>query len=173
MIPTFYKRKHGFTLVELIIVVFIMLLIFSPVACVLGSCFKSGSSERRVSEEPTVTEDAPTLKHVERIDTDKGMVTNVVTVTKVPVYHVTFEFTQSSFTLNIAQHIRNAANAFDFTVPVTKEFYDSVHEGQKLDSKFKTASFILGGHIGNRVINVKQKFIKWTTKRSNNARTES
>lgn len=61
------------------------------------------------------------------------------------VYHVTVKFSQRSFTLSLKQHIRNACNALEFTFPTTKEFYDSVQEGEELDSKFKTASFIFGG----------------------------
>ena len=76
------------------------------------------------------------------------------------VYHVTVKFSQRSFTLSLKQHIRNACNALEFTFPTTKEFYDSVQEGEELDSKFKTASFIFGGHVGSRTVTVVRKFIQ-------------
>lgn len=45
------------------------------------------------------------------------------------VHYLTLKFTQSSFTLSISQHIKDAANSFTLTMPTTKEFYDSVKEG--------------------------------------------
>ena len=76
------------------------------------------------------------------------------------VHYVTLKFTQSSFTLSIRQHIKDSANAFSFTFPTTKQFYDSVKEGQEISSKFKTASFLLSGNIGSRKVVVEKKFTK-------------
>ena len=76
------------------------------------------------------------------------------------VHYVTIKFTQSSFTLSISQHIKDKANAFSFTFPTTKKFYDSVDEGQEISSKFKTASFLLSGNIGSRKVVVEKKFTK-------------
>ena len=76
------------------------------------------------------------------------------------VHYVELEFTQSSFTLSIRQHIRDACNSFTLTFPTTKKFYDQVKIGQEIGSKFKTASFFLGGHISNRKVVVKNKFIR-------------
>ena len=76
------------------------------------------------------------------------------------VHYVELEFTQSSFTLSLRQHIKDACNAFSITLPTTKKFYDSVKVGQELDSKFKMATFLLSGHIGNRKVTVKNKFVR-------------
>lgn len=76
------------------------------------------------------------------------------------VHYVTLRFTQSSFTLSITQHIKDAANSFSITLPTTKKFYDSVKVGQVLDSKFKTATLILSGHWGSRKVVVENKFTK-------------
>ncbi len=73
-------------------------------------------------------------------------------------YYLTLEFVQSSFTLNIGQHIRDSANSFTITMPTTKEFYDSVKIGDVIGDKFKAASFVLTGHIGKRKVVVKNKF---------------
>lgn len=75
-------------------------------------------------------------------------------------YFVVLKFTQSSFTLNLWQHMKDAANAFSITLPTTRKFYDSVKVGQKLDSKFKTASFLISGTLGSREIRVERKFTK-------------
>ena len=76
------------------------------------------------------------------------------------VHYLSLEFRQSSFTLSIGQHIRDAANAFSITIPTTKEFYNSVSVGDELGSKFKGASFILSGNIGKRKVIVKDKFTR-------------
>lgn len=76
------------------------------------------------------------------------------------VHYITLKFTQSSFTLSISQHIKDKANTFYVTLPTTKKFYDSVKEGDLLNSKFKTATFLLDGHIGSRKVYVHKKFTK-------------
>ena len=76
------------------------------------------------------------------------------------VHYVTLKFTQSSFTLSLRQHIKDAYNAFSITLPTTKKFYDSVKVGQELDSKFKTATLLLSGHWGSRKVIVENKFTK-------------
>lgn len=76
------------------------------------------------------------------------------------VHYVTLKFQQSSFSLSISQHIKDAANAFSITLPTTKKFYDSVKIGQELGSKFKTSSFLLNGNIGSRKVIVENKFVK-------------
>lgn len=76
------------------------------------------------------------------------------------VHYVTLKFTQSSFTLSIKQHIKDHYNAFSFTFPTTKQFYDSVKEGEEISSKFKTATFLLSGNIGSRKVVVEKKFTR-------------
>lgn len=77
-----------------------------------------------------------------------------------PVHMIELEFRQSSFTLSIAQHIKDSMNAFSIVLPTTEEFYNSVKVGQELGGKFKGASFLVNGHIGSRTITVKRKFIQ-------------
>lgn len=76
------------------------------------------------------------------------------------VYYIKLKFTQSSFTLNLVQHLKDSANSFSITIPTTKKFYESVKKGQTLSSIFKTASFLINGRIGNRKIIVEDKFFK-------------
>lgn len=73
-------------------------------------------------------------------------------------YMVELEFSQTSFTLSLTQHIKDAMNAFTVSFPTTKEFYDSVSVGDVLGEKFKGASFLVGGNIGSRKVVVKRKY---------------
>lgn len=74
-------------------------------------------------------------------------------------YMCEFEISQTSLTLDIWQHVRDAANAFSIAIPVDKQFYNSVRKGQKLTSKDKTASFLLGGSFKTVNIYIKNKWI--------------
>lgn len=76
------------------------------------------------------------------------------------VHYVTLEFRQVSYTLNVWQHVKDEGNAFSITIPTTKKFYDSVKVGQKLDGKFKLATFVVSGNLGSRVVIVENKFTK-------------
>ena len=87
---------------------------------------------------------------------------SVVTVHAETEYYVTLKFTQTSYTLNLLQHVKDNANAFSFTFPTTKEFYDSLKVGQELDSKFKWASLLLNkkNKLASRKIIVEAKFTR-------------
>ena len=87
---------------------------------------------------------------------------SVVTGRAETEYYVTLKFTQTSYTLNLWQHVKDNANAFSFTFPTTKEFYDSLKVGQELDSKFKWASLLLNKNnkLASRKIIVEAKFTR-------------
>lgn len=75
------------------------------------------------------------------------------------VYMIQIDIRNSSFSLDIGKHIRNAMNAVQMDIPVDKEFYDAVKEGQELKSGFKTASFVMKGSISSIKISCVKK---WT-----------
>lgn len=129
--------RKGIALPELVLVlatIGVVLLVVLPFA--VGGC-KGGNS----------------VEHPQRVVDQTNPKTNTV-------HYISLEFKQSSFTLSIGQHIRDAANAFSITIPTTKEFYNSVSVGDELGSKFKGASFILSGNIGKRKVIVKDKFTR-------------
>ena len=76
------------------------------------------------------------------------------------VHYVTLQFKQTSLTLSLKQHIKDHCNAFTFTFPTTKKFYDSIKEGEEISGKFKTATFLLSGNIGKRTVIVEKKFTR-------------
>lgn len=127
----------GFTLIELVLV----LAAFGAILLV-GLPFATGDCKGEKS-----------VEHPQRVVDQTNPKTNTV-------HYLSLEFRQSSFTLSIGQHIRDAANSFSITIPTTKEFYNSVGVGDELGSKFKGASFILSGNIGKRKVIVKDKFTR-------------
>jgi len=76
------------------------------------------------------------------------------------VYMVELDIRNSSFSLSIGKHIRNAMNAFQMEIPVDKDFYDKVHEGEELESHFKAASFFMKGSISSMKVTVVRKWTK-------------
>lgn len=75
-------------------------------------------------------------------------------------YVVKINIKQTHFTLDLDQHLKDAMNDVDITVPVSKEFYDSVSVGTVLDDSFRMGSFIWKGSIGNWKITVSDKYIQ-------------
>ena len=62
---------------------------------------------------------------------------------------IRIKLSQTSYTLNVWKHIRNAINAVDLTLPVSCNFYDSVQVGDDLlKKKFRLGSFIVHGSAG-------------------------
>lgn len=103
------------------------------------------------------------VEHPQRVAAQTNQTQRVVVQTNPKtntVHYISLEFRQSSFTLSIGQHIRDAANSFSITIPTTKEFYNSVRVGDELGSKFKGASFIMTGNVGKRKVIVKDKFTR-------------
>lgn len=80
-----------------------------------------------------------------------------------PVYLLTLEIKQSTFTINLAEHAKNAINAISMQIPVSKTFYDSVSVGQSISKEFKYGSMILNGDFSKLKVKVKNKEIKRMT----------
>lgn len=90
----------------------------------------------------------------------KDMATAEKIRTGTEVYVVVINISQSHFTLDLEEHMKDAMNDVDITIPVSKEFYDSVNKGTVIDDSFRMGSFIAKGSIGNWDIIVKDKYIQ-------------
>lgn len=67
---------------------------------------------------------------------------------------------QRHLSLSISQQIKDAANEFNFNIPVTREFYDSVNVGDDLGKNFRWGSLLADGNIGDWRVKVENKFTK-------------
>ena len=90
----------------------------------------------------------------------KDMATAEKIRTGTEVYIVVINISQSHFTLDLEEHMKDAMNDVDITIPVSKEFYDSVNKGTVIDDSFRMGSFVAKGSIGNWDIIVKDKYIQ-------------
>ena len=69
-----------------------------------------------------------------------------------PVYLLTLEIKQSTFTLDLAEHAKNAINAITLQIPVSYTFYNKVSIGQNISEEFKYGSLILNVDFSNPFI---------------------
>lgn len=72
-------------------------------------------------------------------------------------YVLTVRIKQESMSFDIMDHIADAANRIDISIPTSKEFYDRVNVGDDLGDGFKYGSFIVRGKISKMRIKVISK----------------
>lgn len=70
---------------------------------------------------------------------------------------VKFKLKQSHISLSISKHIKDAANAIEFEMPVDKEYYDKLEIGQNIVDEFRIGSAILYGSFGSWKMTVLEK----------------
>lgn len=75
-------------------------------------------------------------------------------------YILKLRLKQSHFSLSIKKHIKDATNAIEFEIPVDKEYFDSVKEGDAIVDNFRFGSFVLYGSFGDWEMTVKEKIVK-------------
>jgi DNA polymerase III delta prime subunit len=73
------------------------------------------------------------------------------------IYMLQLEIKQSTFTLDIGEHIKNSANAIKLWIPTSKEFYNSISIGSEISDSFKFGSFIFDGDFSNLHVKVIDK----------------
>lgn len=76
-------------------------------------------------------------------------------------YVVTFKIKQTHFTLDLTEHFKDAMNDISISIPVDKEYYNSVEVGDEIDDSFRLGSFIFKGSFGSWDISVEDKEIMY------------
>jgi hypothetical protein len=66
-----------------------------------------------------------------------------------PKYILKIQFSQSRFSLDISDHIKDSMNSGEFELPVDRDFYNSVNVGDKMVDNFRMGSFILRGSFSS------------------------
>lgn len=75
-------------------------------------------------------------------------------------YLLTLELKQSHFALDFSAAIKDDMNAVKFQIPVSKEYFDILTEGQLILDKFREGSFWVDGSCGNWNVTVIKKEVK-------------
>ena len=76
-----------------------------------------------------------------------------------PLHVLSIELSQSHFSLDISEHIKDAMNSIEFDMPVDKNFYNEIKIGDEILDDFRMGSFIMNGSFGDWEMKVKNKKI--------------
>lgn len=79
------------------------------------------------------------------------------------IYVLELEISQSHFTLDPGEHIKDYINKITIPIQVSEEYYYSIEEGETLSNEFRVGSFIFKGSIGSWNIKVIDKQTVLTT----------
>lgn len=74
-------------------------------------------------------------------------------------YIMKINISQSHFTLDISEHLKDSMNDIDIYVEVSKEFYDKYSVGDTIADDFRVGSLIFKGSFGNWEVKVTDKQI--------------
>lgn len=73
--------------------------------------------------------------------------------------YLEIELSQSRFSLDPLEHLKDGMNKVTFLLPVSCKFYSEVNIGdQLLKHRFRSGSFIVSGSMGKWSLKVKQKY---------------
>lgn len=129
---------------------------------VLTGCSESEVNERYLSQQQEQIKQYE--KEISDLELQKNKLKSEIIDTKVKKglekYILTINISQSHFTLDLSQHIKDAMNDINIQIPVDKEFYDSVEVGIVLDDSFRMGSLIMNGSFGNWDVTITGKEIK-------------
>jgi len=122
------------------------------------SCSRSetevqSSVYRLLSQERTLKSSVVDLET--RLEAVRGTITEYETIVASdgnPLYLLTIKSKKSSFTMDLGKHFRDSLNAFTFTIPVDKAFYNSVSIGDRLAD-----SAVWGSSFGSVRLTVEKK----------------
>ena len=93
---------------------------------------------------------------VRELETEKQALSNGYE----PNYILTLEIKQTTYTLDIGEHIKNNINAISMQIPVSKKFYNSVSIGTRISDDFKYGSLVFNGDFSELRVTVKDKQIR-------------
>lgn len=71
-----------------------------------------------------------------------------------PYYILTLEIRQSTFTLDIGEHIKNRMNKVTLSIAVDKRFYDKVKVGDEISNTLKKGSLLFNGDFSKLKVTV-------------------
>lgn len=75
-------------------------------------------------------------------------------------YVVTLEIKQSHFTLDIGEHIKDSMNKIEIELPVDKQYFDSVNEGDAINDDFRFGSWVMSGSFGSWDVTIGKKEVR-------------
>ena len=146
-------------------------LVFAMFAVIFTSCYTDDDKDRLQLECKTLTQQKENLQStISRLNNRKTYLLNQIHDLQIQKsayetgreikYIVKFKVKQSTFTLDIGEHIKNGMNAIELELPVSKSFYDKVSVGTEISSSFKMGSLLFNGDFSNLHMTVTGKRIE-------------
>lgn len=80
------------------------------------------------------------------------------------IYVLKLEISQTHFTLDLEEHLKDSMNKIIIPIEVSEEYYYSIEVGDTLSDEFRVGSYILKGSFGSWDIKVIDKQTVNTTK---------
>ena len=77
--------------------------------------------------------------------------------TKGSPYVTEIQIKQNHLSLSLKKHGKDLINSFDFKIPVTKAYYDSVQKNEVLVDDFRMGSLLTEGSVGSWKVSVEDK----------------
>ena len=74
------------------------------------------------------------------------------------IYILDLKVKTTSYTLNPMTHLRDMANAYTFSIPVDKDYWDQCREGEAISSSFKVGTLLTKGRFGNSSVTIVRKY---------------
>ena len=74
-------------------------------------------------------------------------------------YVIELEISQSHFSLDLEEHMKDCMNTITIPIQVSEEYYYSVEIGDILDDEFRIGSYVFKGSIGSWQVKVVDKKI--------------
>ncbi len=96
----------------------------------------------------SIAEKQKQLQHLNTAVSVKNAELNAISKEN-PKYILKIQFSQSRFSLDISDHIKDSMNSGEFELPVDREFYNSVNVEDKMVDNFRMGSFILRGSFSS------------------------
>lgn len=124
----------------------------------LVACFLCGCSGQKEELDQQIAEAQTQLQELQE---EKASLEQQILDTRkengLNQYVVTFEVKQSHMPWDLENNFKDELNKTEFSVLVSKEYYDSVEVGTVISDDFRIGSFALAGSIGSWDITVKDK----------------
>lgn len=103
------------------------------------------------------------IEEIEKLQTEKESIEKLVVEEKIKkdtaIYVLKLKVGMKRLPLDFNNKIKDAFNDFTFEIPVSKQYYDELNVGDKLEEKTRIGSLILKGSYGKQYIEVVEKSI--------------
>lgn len=116
-------------------------------------------SIKQLKQEQTSIENNIYNKNIELSNINKTIEEQQKVLNKTAKYIMKLNISQTHFTLDISEHLKDSMNDIEIYIETSKDFYDKYNIGDTISDDFRVGSFIFKGSFGSWKIKVADKQI--------------